>query len=248
MSQGEFWPKQEEIIQGDQDGLQKRKNKKRVITNPSQQTGHWSESEHQTYIDFLNMHRSVMESQDQKKTSKIFKLMSETIGTRSPSQCRSHHQKFNPFVHQIKKRQKGAGRRKKENQNKDKMNKNDENAFLQSLQIQHQLFQQQPLEYQMFQFPYFPCVPVFDNQLKEDEKLNEQQQLYFQQCMLFQQQLPQQLDEKNICCFNFNFMPQQQLHLNFNYFQQQQQQMFNNDFQALNSGDINNKENQFDEQ
>jgi hypothetical protein len=36
-------------------------------------------------MDFLNIHRSVMESSDQKKTSKIFKLMSETIGTRSPS-------------------------------------------------------------------------------------------------------------------------------------------------------------------
>ncbi|CAD8112510.1 unnamed protein product [Paramecium sonneborni] len=246
MSQGEFWLKQEEINQGVQDGQQKRKNKKRIITNPSQQTGHWSESEHQTYIDFLNIHRSVMESQDQKKTSKIFKLMSETIGTRSPSQCRSHHQKFNPFIHQIKKRQKGAGRRKKDNQNTEKLNKNDENAFLQSLQIQHQLFQQQPLDYQMLQFPYFPCVPIFDNQFKDDEKLNEQQQLYFQQCMLFQQQLPQQLDDKNICCFNFNFMPQQQVHLNFNYFQQQQ--MLNNDFQGLNSGDFNNKENQFDEQ
>jgi hypothetical protein len=55
-----------------------------------------------------------MESQDMKKTSKIFKLMSEIIGTRSPSQCRSHHQKFNPFVHHIKKRQKGAGRKRKE--------------------------------------------------------------------------------------------------------------------------------------
>ncbi|CAD8202709.1 unnamed protein product [Paramecium octaurelia] len=241
MSQDEFWPKQEGIQEG-QDGQKKRKNKKRVISNPSQQTGHWSELEHQTYIDFLNMHRSVMESQDQKKTSKIFKLMSETIGTRSPSQCRSHHQKFNPFVHQIKKRQK----RKKDNQNTEKLTKNDENAFLQSLQIQHQLFQQQPLEYQMLQIPYFPYVPVFDNSLKEDDKFNEQQQLYFQQCMLLQQKLPQQLDDKNICCFNFNFMPQQQMHLNFNYFQQQQ--MFNNDFQVLNSCDLNIKENQFDEQ
>ncbi|CAD8166646.1 unnamed protein product [Paramecium pentaurelia] len=78
----------QEGIQDDQNDQQKRKNRKRVISNPNQQTGHWNEQEHQTYIDFLNMHRSVMESQDQKKASKIFKLMSETIGTRSPSQCR----------------------------------------------------------------------------------------------------------------------------------------------------------------
>jgi hypothetical protein len=38
-----------------------------------------------------------MESPELKKTNKIFKLMSDIIKSRSPSQCRSHHQKFNPF-------------------------------------------------------------------------------------------------------------------------------------------------------
>jgi hypothetical protein len=39
-----------------------------------------------------------MSSSTMKKTSKIFKQMSELIGSRTPSQCRSHHQKFNPFA------------------------------------------------------------------------------------------------------------------------------------------------------
>ncbi|CAD8207275.1 unnamed protein product [Paramecium octaurelia] len=94
----------------------RRKNKKRQILNPSLNTGHWSQQEHQTYLDFLQQHKEIMESQDQKKSNKIFKQMSEIIGSRSPSQCRSHHQKFNPFIHQVKKRQKGAGRKKKDNQ------------------------------------------------------------------------------------------------------------------------------------
>ncbi|CAD8111763.1 unnamed protein product [Paramecium primaurelia] len=94
----------------------RRKNKKRQIVNPSQNTGHWSQQEHQTYLDFLQLHKEIMESQDQKKSNKIFKQMSEIIGSRSPSQCRSHHQKFNPFIHQVKKRQKGAGRKKKDSQ------------------------------------------------------------------------------------------------------------------------------------
>lgn len=42
--------------------MQKRKNKKRVILNPKQSTGHWSDQEHKTYIDFLNAHRPIMES------------------------------------------------------------------------------------------------------------------------------------------------------------------------------------------
>ncbi|CAD8112135.1 unnamed protein product [Paramecium sonneborni] len=94
----------------------RRKNKKRQILNPTQNTGHWSQQEHQTYLDFLQQHKEIMESQDQKKSNKIFKQMSDIIGSRSPSQCRSHHQKFNPFIHQVKKRQKGAGRKKKDNQ------------------------------------------------------------------------------------------------------------------------------------
>lgn len=39
-----------------------------------------------------------MTSSAMKKTSKIFKQMSELIGSRTPSQCRSHHQKFNPYA------------------------------------------------------------------------------------------------------------------------------------------------------
>ena len=61
----------------------RRKNKKRLINNPSQNIGHWSEIEHKTYLNFLMANKTIMESQDMKKTSKIFKLMSEIIGTRN---------------------------------------------------------------------------------------------------------------------------------------------------------------------
>ncbi|CAD8083982.1 unnamed protein product [Paramecium sonneborni] len=37
-----------------------------------------------------------MLNSDLKKQNKIFKQMSNFIKTRSPSQCRSHHQKFDP--------------------------------------------------------------------------------------------------------------------------------------------------------
>ncbi|CAD8171298.1 unnamed protein product [Paramecium pentaurelia] len=65
--------------------------------NPQFNNGHWSAQEHQVYLTFLQQHRDVMESSELKKTNKIFKLMSDIIKSRSPSQCRSHHQKFNPY-------------------------------------------------------------------------------------------------------------------------------------------------------
>ncbi|CAD8082810.1 unnamed protein product [Paramecium primaurelia] len=61
-------------------------------------TGHWSTFEHTTYVNFLSQYENIMNSSMMKKTSKIFKQMSELIGTRTPSQCRSHHQKFNPYA------------------------------------------------------------------------------------------------------------------------------------------------------
>ncbi|CAD8184342.1 unnamed protein product [Paramecium pentaurelia] len=74
----------------------KRKHIKKTH-NPQFNTGHWSAQEHQVYLNFLQQHREVMESSELKKTNKIFKLMSDIIKSRSPSQCRSHHQKFNPY-------------------------------------------------------------------------------------------------------------------------------------------------------
>ncbi|CAD8104925.1 unnamed protein product [Paramecium primaurelia] len=52
--------------------------------------GHWNETEHKTYLNFLQ------ENNNHTKGQRLFKKMSQVVGTRTPSQCRSHHQKFNP--------------------------------------------------------------------------------------------------------------------------------------------------------
>ncbi|CAD8058873.1 unnamed protein product [Paramecium sonneborni] len=223
----------------------KRKNKKRAILNPQQSTGHWSEQEHKTYLNFLNVHRSVMESSDQKKTSKIFKLMSETIGTRSPSQCRSHHQKFNPFSHQVKKRQKGAGRKKKENNNQaDKAN----NGFMENACFPQFMFQptasyfpQQPFDFQMMQLQQFPFMMQYlDQANKDDEKLVQQDpSVYLHQFIMNPQQI---YDDKNQF-YNFSFPQPQQMQFNFNYFQP-----LPNEFFGTNSAEINQKDNQSEDQ
>ncbi|CAD8195920.1 unnamed protein product [Paramecium pentaurelia] len=77
----------------------KKKISKDSPQNQKKNQGHWSSLEHQVYVEFLKLHyNTTMQSQQNRKNNKIFKLMSMTIGTRSPSQCRSHHQKFNPFT------------------------------------------------------------------------------------------------------------------------------------------------------
>ncbi|CAD8066600.1 unnamed protein product [Paramecium primaurelia] len=75
----------------------KKKINKELEFNIKHNSGHWTPEEHQIYEEFLEKHHATtMQNQQNRKNNKIFKLMSEIIGTRSPSQCRSHHQKFNP--------------------------------------------------------------------------------------------------------------------------------------------------------
>lgn len=49
------------------------------MITPKKVVGHWTKEEHEKYLSFLEEHS------DLKKNNKIFKSMSEVIGTRSPS-------------------------------------------------------------------------------------------------------------------------------------------------------------------
>ncbi|CAD8060604.1 unnamed protein product [Paramecium sonneborni] len=66
-----------------------------ISNNTNVKQGHWSQEEHQQYVQFLL--RVKGSGDTQRKGQPLFKRMSQIIGTRTPSQCRSHHQKFNPF-------------------------------------------------------------------------------------------------------------------------------------------------------
>ncbi|CAD8091582.1 unnamed protein product [Paramecium sonneborni] len=70
----------------------RKKNSKKTYNN-----GHWTHKEHKLYMQFIEKNKEIMMKSDMKKQEKIFKQMSLIIKSRSPSQCRSHHQKFNPF-------------------------------------------------------------------------------------------------------------------------------------------------------
>ncbi|CAD8074302.1 unnamed protein product [Paramecium primaurelia] len=67
--------------------------------------GHWTQQEHELYLEFIKNHFDILKSQYDKKSKKIFKMMSQFILTRTATQCRSHHQKFNP-LQQIKRKKK----------------------------------------------------------------------------------------------------------------------------------------------
>ena len=54
----------------------------------------WNAEECDLYEKFLEMYYEAMIDNTNKRNTRIFLLMSKFIRTKTPSQCRSHHQKF----------------------------------------------------------------------------------------------------------------------------------------------------------
>ena len=55
--------------------------------------GRWTEAEKLYYFIFLEVHRGKFVASS-KRLWKIYKALSQYVGTRSPEQCRSHHRKL----------------------------------------------------------------------------------------------------------------------------------------------------------
>ncbi|CAD8179740.1 unnamed protein product [Paramecium octaurelia] len=73
-----------------------KKKKKKSKKSKNFKKGHWTNKEHRLYQQFIENNQEIMSDSDQKKMKQIFKKMSDLIKSRSASQCRSHHQKFDP--------------------------------------------------------------------------------------------------------------------------------------------------------
>ncbi len=55
----------------------------------------WTLQENMKYVRFLQENREIFTStKENRRLLKINKMISQSIGTRSPDQCRSHHQKM----------------------------------------------------------------------------------------------------------------------------------------------------------
>lgn len=54
----------------------------------------WTKEESALYEQFIDMYADIFNDPSSKRVTKIFIFMSKYIGSKTPSQCRSHHQKF----------------------------------------------------------------------------------------------------------------------------------------------------------
>ena len=62
--------------------------KKRVMS------GSWTHDETRLYMNFLDHYRKKFGCEEKRRKCTIFNRLSEAINTRTPDQCRSHHQKM----------------------------------------------------------------------------------------------------------------------------------------------------------
>lgn len=75
--------------------LDSRAEKKRVYTKrTTEKIRRWTKEEADQYEKFIDMYSDIFNESGSKRVTKVFIQMSQFIGTKTPSQCRSHHQKF----------------------------------------------------------------------------------------------------------------------------------------------------------
>lgn len=60
----------------------------------SKYSGRWTSNENLTYITFLVENEHLVAQRKQRRKLRIFKSLSMLVVTRTPEQCRSHHQKM----------------------------------------------------------------------------------------------------------------------------------------------------------
>ena len=78
-----------------EDSGQKSVGGKRVYTKrTTDKIRRWTKEESKLYEDFIEMYSDIFNDSSSKRVTKIFIFMANYIGTKTPSQCRSHHQKF----------------------------------------------------------------------------------------------------------------------------------------------------------
>jgi len=75
--------------------LDSHAEKKRVYTKrTTEKIRRWTKEEAEQYEKFIDMYSDIFNESGSKRVTKVFIQMSQFIGTKTPSQCRSHHQKF----------------------------------------------------------------------------------------------------------------------------------------------------------
>lgn len=92
----------EELSEAQTISRRPKRNKQIVRKLPKKVFGQWSEDEHFAYLSFVHTFPQIFDKAVT-KSMHSFKKMAQFIRTRTPTQCRSHHQKMllNPYVQNI---------------------------------------------------------------------------------------------------------------------------------------------------
>ncbi|CAK63808.1 unnamed protein product (macronuclear) [Paramecium tetraurelia] len=70
------------MVQNDSEATKQSCEQQTGSKKITKQHGHWNQAEHNTYLNFL------LENANHTKGQRLFKRMSQVVGTRTPSQCR----------------------------------------------------------------------------------------------------------------------------------------------------------------
>lgn len=105
--------KKSEELESLSTGSQLSKDKKRPYNKrTSEKVKRWTLEETTKYETFIKTYADVFTNNSSKRVTKIFILMSEFISTKTPSQCRSHHQKFFKKLMKLNNDENGNGKKK----------------------------------------------------------------------------------------------------------------------------------------
>ena len=65
--------------------------------------GRWTSEERREYYVFLRIYSHFFTSKEHRRIDKVYRMMANFIRTRTPDQCRTHHQKLEYKYHRTTK-------------------------------------------------------------------------------------------------------------------------------------------------
>lgn len=74
--------------------LKERKAARRTRQLMGKNKGRWSYQERREYYVFLKIYSQFFVSKEHRRNDKVFRMMANHVQTRTPDQCRTHHQKL----------------------------------------------------------------------------------------------------------------------------------------------------------
>ena len=74
--------------------MKERKAARRARQLVGKNKGRWTAEERREYYVFLKIYEQFFVSKEHRRNDKVFRMMANHVRTRTPDQCRTHHQKL----------------------------------------------------------------------------------------------------------------------------------------------------------